>query len=113
MRTINHPGNAVLVPAAARLRAALGLEPAPPGVDRPLLASLRAPLLPEVVAAHGLDAPATHDWTIDGRTVTTEEVAATHREWYARRPEMLDAALDRAAPLLACWSGEILAAGAT
>ena len=101
MRTINHPGNAVLVPATARLREALGLEPAPPGVDRPLLASLWAPLLPEVVAAHGLDAPATHDWTIDGRTVTTEEVAATHREWYARRPEMLDAALARAAPLLA------------
>ena len=100
MRTINHPGNAVLVPTAARIRSALGLEPAPPGVDRPLLTSLWAPLLPEVVAAHGLDAPATLDWTIDGRTATAATVAATHREWYARRPEMLDAALARAAPLL-------------
>jgi hypothetical protein len=101
MRTINHPGNEVLVPAAARLRAALGLDPAPPGVDRPLLSSIRAPLLPEVVAAHGLDTPATDDWTIEDRTVTAATVAATHLEWYARRPEMLDAALERAAPLLA------------
>ncbi|GAA1938513.1 WcbI family polysaccharide biosynthesis putative acetyltransferase [Nocardioides hwasunensis] len=100
MRTINHPGNAVLVPAAARLRHALGLEARAPGVDRPLLASVRAPLLPAVVVAHGLDVPATHHWTIDGRTVTAEEVAATHLAWYARRPEMLDAALERAAPLL-------------
>ena len=109
MRTINHPGNAVLEPVAARLREALGLEPAPPGVDRPLLASLWAPLLPEVVAAHGLDTAPTRDWTIDGRTVTTEEVAATHREWYARRPEMLDAALERTAPLVE----EFRSAGAT
>ncbi|MBL0749480.1 WcbI family polysaccharide biosynthesis putative acetyltransferase [Nocardioides baculatus] len=109
MRTINHPGNAVLVPATARLRTALGLEPRPPGVDRPLLASIHAPLLPEVVAAHGLDAAPTHDWTIDGRTVTSEEVAATHREWYARRPEMLDAALERAAPVVE----EVRAAEAT
>ena len=109
MRTINHPGNAVLEPAAARLRAALGLQSAPPGVDRPLLTSIRAPLLPEVVDAHALDAPATSDWTVDGSTVSAETVAAAHLRWYAQRPEMLDAALDRAAPLLALLgsSGEI------
>ena len=37
MRTINHPGNVVLEPVAARLREALGLDPRPPGVRRPLL----------------------------------------------------------------------------
>ncbi|QCW51582.1 peptide ABC transporter ATPase [Nocardioides dongxiaopingii] len=100
MRTINHPGNAVLVPVAARLRDALGLEPRGPGVDRPLLASIHAPVLPPVVAAHRLDVVPTSDWTIEGRTVTTEAVTAAHLAWYRERPEMLDAALERAAPLV-------------
>lgn len=100
MRTINHPGNAALVPVAARLRAALGLEPRPPAVDRPLLAGIHAPLLPEVVAAHGLDALPTTDWTVEGRALPTATVAAAHLQWYRDRPEMLDAALTRAEPLL-------------
>lgn len=99
MRTINHPGNAVLVPVAARLRAALGLEPRTPAVDRPLLASIHAPLLPEVVAAHGLDEVATTHWTLDGRAVARETVTAAHLAWYRERPEMLDAALARSGPL--------------
>lgn len=41
------------------------------------------------------------NWTVDGSAVTTATVAATHLQWHARRPEMLDAALERAAPLLA------------
>jgi hypothetical protein len=99
MRTINHPGNAVLEPVAARLRAALGLAPRPPGVRRPLLTSVHAPLQPAVVAAHRLAVGPTRDWVVDGRRVTTAEVAAAHRAWYAARPEMLAAARDRAAPL--------------
>ena len=98
MRTINHPGNAVLVPVAARLRAALGMEPRPPGVDRPLLASIHAPLLPEVVATWGLEVPATTSWTLGGRTVSTESVTAAHLAWYVRRPEILDVALARIGP---------------
>ncbi|WP_139977364.1 WcbI family polysaccharide biosynthesis putative acetyltransferase [Nocardioides litoris] len=100
MRTINHPGNTVLEPLAARLRAALGLPPAPPGVRRPLLAGIHAPLLPEVVAAHGLAATPTTAWTIEGRTVAVDEAAAAHLAWYAARPEMLAAALERAAPVV-------------
>ena len=100
MRTINHPGNAVLVPVAARLRAALGLEPRGPISDRPLLASTHAPLLPEVVAAHGLDATSTTGWTIDGCPVTLSTVTAAHLAWYRERPEMLDAALTRVGPLV-------------
>ncbi len=95
MRTINHPGNAVLVPVAARLRTALGLAPRPPAVDRPLLSSIHAPLLPEVVAAHGLDADPTSDWLVDARTVPVTTVTDAHLAWYDRRPEMLSAALAR------------------
>ena len=105
MRTINHPGNVVLEPLAARLREALGLEPRPPGVRRELLMSIHAPLLPEVVAAHGLDVPPTTAWTKDGGTITTEEVTEAHLAWYAARPEMLAAALARAEPVVALLGG--------
>lgn len=105
MRTINHPGNTVLEPLAARLREALGLPPRPPAVRRPLLTSIHAPLLPEVVAAHGLpDAPTTA-WDVAGETVTTEAVEQAHLAWYAARPEMLRAALERAEPTAALLSG--------
>lgn len=96
MRTVNHPGNAVLVPLAARLRDALGLAPRKPGVDRPLLASVHAPLLAEVVAAHALEVPPTGAWTLEGRRVGVDEVERAHRAWYAERPELLAAALVRA-----------------
>lgn len=101
MRTINHPGNTVLEPLAARLREALGLDPRPPGVRRPLLMSIHAPLLPAVVEAHALPDAPTDAWTVDGATVGTDAVTASHLDWYARRPEMLAAALTRAEPLLA------------
>lgn len=100
MRTINHPGNDLLVPVTARLRAALGLEVRAPVVDRPLLASIRAPLLPEVVAAHGLGVPPTTAWTVDERTVTRSAVEAAHLAWFRDRPDMLDAAEARTGPLL-------------
>ena len=99
MRTINHPGNTVLEPVAARLRSALGLEPLGPATRRPLLTSIHAPLLPEVVAAHDLPVAPTLDWTVEGATVPTGAAAAAHREWYAARPEMLAAALQRAEPV--------------
>lgn len=98
MRTINHPGNAVLLPVAARLRAALGLDPRAPTIDRPLLSSIHAPLTPEVVAAWGLTSAPTTAWTVEGRSVTTASVTAAHLAWYAERPEMLDAALSRVGP---------------
>lgn len=99
MRTINHPGNAVLEPLAARLRVALGLPSRPPGVRRPLLTSVHAPLLPEVVAAHGLGVAPTSVWTVEGRVVGTDAVAHAHRRFYAERPELHAAARERAAPV--------------
>lgn len=105
MRTINHPGNVVLEPLAARVRDALGLDPRPPGVRRELLMSIHAPLQPEVVAAHGLDVPPTAGWTVDGAQVSVETVTEAHLAWYAARPEMLAAALERAAPVVALLGG--------
>lgn len=105
MRTINHPGNAVLEPLAARVRAALGLDPRPPGVRRPLLSSIHAPLLPEVVEAHGLDAEPRDHWVVEGEAMAVDAAAEAHLAWYAARPEMLAAALDRAEPLVALLEG--------
>jgi len=99
MRTINHPGNAVLAPLAARVRAELGLDPRPPAVTRPLLNHLHAPLEPAVVEAHGLDVPARPTWTLDGAPVSTAVVREAHLRWYAERPWMLDAALGRSVEL--------------
>lgn len=99
MRTINHPGNAVLAPLAARVRAALGLPPRPPGVTRPLLDRVHAPLEPAVVAAHGLPDAPRPDWTVGGETLPTDDVRRAHLAWYAARPAMLDAALERSTAL--------------
>ena len=65
--------------------------------------------------AHALDTPATADWTVNGTAMSAETVADAHLRWYAQRPEMLDAALDRIAPLLALLGrpGEMSADGAT
>ncbi|WP_445255530.1 WcbI family polysaccharide biosynthesis putative acetyltransferase [Nocardioides aurantiacus] len=97
VRTLNHPGNRLLEPVAARLRAALGLDVRPPGVDRPLLTSVVAPLEAAVVAAHGLPDPPRPDWRVGGRDVGAAEVAAAQLAWYAARPDVLDLALDRSA----------------
>ncbi|MEO9322124.1 WcbI family polysaccharide biosynthesis putative acetyltransferase [Nocardioides sp. C4-1] len=100
MRTINHPGNAVLEPLAARVRAAVGLPPAPPGVDRPLLAGTHAPLMAEVVAAHHLDVAPTTRWQVAGRPLEVAAVTTLHVDWLRRRPEVLAVALERVEPLL-------------
>jgi hypothetical protein len=105
MRTINHPGNAVLEPLAARVRDDLGLDPRPPGVRRELLRSIHAPLLPEVVAAHRLGVPPTIDWTVEGLPVAVDTVTEAHLAWYSARPEMLAAALDRVEPTVALLGG--------
>lgn len=95
VRTVNHPGNRLLVPVAARVRAALGLEPRRPGVDRPLLTSVVAPLEAAVVAAHGLPDAPRPDWRVGGRTVVADAVARAQLAWYAARPDVLDLALER------------------
>ena len=101
VRTVNHPGNRLLEPTAARVRTAFGLAERPPGVTRPLLTSVVAPLEAAVVEAHGLaDEPRT-DWSVGGRPVTPDAVAQAQLAWYAARPDALDLALDRSAEVRA------------
>lgn len=86
MRTVNHPGNPVLLALATRVAAALGRE-APVDPGRPLLASVRAPIEPEVAATWGLDAEPVHAWWwFDGVPVASAEVAEAHLGWYAAHP---------------------------
>lgn len=98
MRTINHPGNAVLAPLAHRVRTALGLRSRLPGVTRPLLDAVHAPRDPVVAAVHDPGAEVCADWRVEGRRVPVREVAAAHAAWYADRPDALAAVLHRSTP---------------
>lgn len=100
MRTVNHPGNAVLVPLAARVRAAAGLAARANRVERPLLDAVHAPVEAPVLAALGLDDAPRPDWHLHGRAVTDEEVAAAHLAFYADRPDVVALLVERYAPLM-------------
>lgn len=102
-RTVNHPGNAIWMPLGARVIDALGLagEVTEPG--RPLLASVRSPLAPEVIEAWSLPEEPRAHWLVEGRVVDDAEVRDAHRRWYAAHPAFVDAALTRLAPLLSRW----------
>lgn len=86
MRTVNHPGNSILEPVAVRLREALGLDPAPPGLDRPVLDAVHAPVEAPVVEAWGLDGDPEPDWRVGGERVPAAYVAVEHEAFYQRRP---------------------------
>lgn len=96
MRTVNHPGNHLLAPLAARVRADLDLPALGPAVTRPLLTSVLAPLEHVVLAAHGLDAPPRPDWVLDGDPVASAVVEEAQLAFYGARPDVLDVCLDRA-----------------
>jgi hypothetical protein len=98
MRTINHPGNAVLEPLGHRVRAALGLPPRPPGVSRPLLDAVHAPCLAAVAAVHDPEAEPSDDWVVDGHRVPGATVAEAHAAFYDARPDVLAEVLRRSAP---------------
>jgi hypothetical protein len=99
--TLNHPGNAVLVPLAGRILAACGLAAEARDPGRTLLSSVRAPVRPEVLDALGLDpAAARETWDVGGRTLTDDEVADAQAGWYADRRPVVEAALTRYAPAI-------------
>ncbi|MDN7119819.1 peptide ABC transporter ATPase [Nocardioides sp. ChNu-153] len=100
MRTVNHPGNVVLAPVAARVREAAGLASRPPGVTRPLLAGVHAPLEAPVLAALDLPGEPEPDWRIAGQAVPAAEVAAAHRAFYAARPDVVEVLVRRYAPTM-------------
>ncbi|MBN1097256.1 hypothetical protein JKP76_15110 [Blastococcus sp. TML/C7B] len=94
--TVNHPGNGVLTGLAGRVLAALGLpaDVADPG--RTLLDSVHAPVLPEVLAALGLEpAAARAEWRVSGSPLADEEVRAAQLRWYAEHPGVAEAGLAR------------------
>lgn len=102
-RTVNHPGNAIWLPLAARVLDELALEGGPTDPGRPLLAAVQAPLVAEVVAAWSLpDEPRAH-WIVDGRAVEEAEVRDAHAAWYRANPAFVAAAVQRLAPLLHAW----------
>jgi hypothetical protein len=99
--TLNHPGNAVLVPLAGRILAACGLAAEARDPGRTLLSSVRAPVRPEVLDALGLDpAAARETWDAGGRTLTDDEVADAQAGWYADRRPVVEAALVRYRPTI-------------
>lgn len=100
MRTLNHPGNAVFATVAARVRGRLGLEHHVVDPGRPLLSSVHAPREAATIEAWGLDDEPSDAWTVDGRTIPSDEVRRTHLEWYARHPDVVAAGLARHAEAL-------------
>lgn len=103
MRTVNHPGNALWMPLAARVLQALDLDGEPTDPGRPLLDSVQAPLAPEVVEAWSLPDEPREQWLVEGEALDDAEVRAAHLAWYAAHPAFVAAAVERLAPLLAVW----------
>jgi hypothetical protein len=94
--TLNHPGNPVLVGLAQRVLDALGLDAHVRDPGRVLLRSVLAPLDPVVLAAHRLDPDAARDhWLVDGRRVEHAVVREAQLAWYAERPHVVRAGLER------------------
>ncbi len=88
-----------------RIVAALGapgrvVDPGPPDPRvRP-----RAPLEDWVVDAWRLDTAPRPDWTVGAETVPADVVREAHLAYYAERPALLAAVVDRMAPLIRTWS---------
>jgi hypothetical protein len=92
--TINHPGNKVLLTLGARILEALDSS-APVAPPRELLGNIKAPLQARVIAALGLDVAPRSTWTVDGGSLSEEEVHARQIRWYGEHPEFIGAALER------------------
>ena len=99
LRTVNHPGNALLAPLGRRVRAALGLTDRPTRVSRPLLDHVHAPREASVAAVLDPAEAARDHWVLGGRRVPVTEVETAHLRWYATRPDVLDVVLARSAAL--------------
>lgn len=96
VHTVNHPGNALMVELARRVQSAVGAraDAAEPG--RILLGDVRAPLEKGVLAGLGLDqGAALEHWVVAGQPVPAGAVTSAHRQWYASRPDAVQAGLAR------------------
>lgn len=100
MRTLNHPGNSVWTAAAARVRAAAGLQERPVDPGRPLLDSVHAPREAAVIAAFDLDDEPRAQWIVGGVEISADEVKAAHLRWYRDHPDVVAAGVARHADTL-------------
>jgi hypothetical protein len=106
MRTINHPGNPVLLEVGDRLLRRLGLTRRAVDPGRPLLASVIAPREAAVIEAFGLRGEhALEHWILDGAPIAVDEVRQAHLGWYAQRPDLVAYAWRRAQPTVERWMG--------
>lgn len=103
-RTVNHPGNAVFLPLGERIVSALGAPGTAVDPGRPILAAVRAPLEDWVVDAWNLDAEPRLDWIVAGETIPAAVVREAHLSYYAERPALLAAVVERMTPLLRTWA---------
>ena len=104
MRTINHPGNPVLLAVGDRLLRRLGLPAPATDPGRPLLTSVIAPREEAVIEALGLrDEPPLEHWIVDGAPLAVDVVRQAHLDWYARRPDLVAYAWRRAQPTVERW----------
>ncbi len=103
VRTVNHPGNEVILALGDRILRALGRDGVARDPGRPLLNAVHAPREDWVIDAWGLDAHAVPDWTVDGRRVDPAEVRDAHLAWYLEHPQFVRGAVDRLRPTLERW----------
>lgn len=102
MHTLNHPGNPVLLRLAERVLDELGDPSRPTDPGRTLLGTTKSPREARVLAA--LDLPvdeAREGWQHEGRSWTADDVRAAQLAWYAERPAVVAAGLDRYDDLIA------------
>ncbi|MFI8632702.1 WcbI family polysaccharide biosynthesis putative acetyltransferase [Microbacterium sp. NPDC077663] len=103
VRTVNHPGNEVILAIGARVLRALGRDGEPIDPGRPLLNSVHAPREDWVIDAWGLDDDPDPSWSVDGRSVDPAEVREAHLEWYRRHPQFVLGAVERLRPTFERW----------
>ena len=104
MRTLNHPGNSVLLELAVRVRRELGLDDQVAPIGRELLDAVHSPRSPVVAEAFGLDGSEVRDaWLVDGEPVATDRVREAHLAWYSEHPDAVDAGLERYRDTLALF----------
>ncbi|WP_298888755.1 WcbI family polysaccharide biosynthesis putative acetyltransferase [uncultured Serinicoccus sp.] len=104
-RTVDHPGNEVLLALARRV-----LEDVLPGSGaavqdpgRVLLASVATPLSRGVLEALDLRGEPREGWLVDGEAVSDDEVGDAHDEFYARHPRVVEVGVQKKEDLLRRW----------
>ncbi|CAL4860968.1 WcbI family polysaccharide biosynthesis putative acetyltransferase [Microbacterium sp. MM2322] len=103
VRTVNHPGNEVILEIGDRVLRALGRPGTATEPGRPLLNAVHAPRESWVIDAWDLDAEPQAAWTVNGVPVDPAEVREAHLEWYRRHPDFVRGALERLRPSVERW----------